>query len=297
MKKTFHFVLFFSLLILTGCLQAQIKVVALHPLMADLARQVGGDHVEVISLMTERDDPHHFQPTPAKINQTRGASLYLASGMGLETYLKKLRDTLGDSARVIEIGKSLPARKLPCPHHDHHEGHHHHGAIDPHWWHRVSNMQRATDIVAEIFAKADAKHSTIYQENARIYQKKLSRLHSWIRREVIKIPKEDRKLATAHISLGYFCDAYGFEAIAIQGINKEEQPSATELAEILHLIREEKIKAIFPEQRSNPKALKTIATETGIRIGGTLITDGSTSYTKMMRHNVNTIVKALAPTP
>ena len=278
---------------------AQMKVVALHPLMGDLARQVGGDHVEVVSLMTANDDPHHFNPTPTTLLKAKGAKIYLASGMGLETYLGKLRDTLGNSATIIEVGKTIPARKIDVSDDDHvhvhgeHGNHGSHGAVDPHWWHRVSNMQRAADVVAKAFASADPEHASYYESKAKNYRKELAQLHSWVRREVTRIPTKNRKLATAHASFGYFCGEYGFESLSIKGINKGGQPSAKELAEIVQIIRAQKIPALFPEQRANPKALQTLSKETGARIGGTLIADGSESYTKMMRHNVNTITKAL----
>ncbi len=279
---------------------SQMKVVALHPLMADLARQVGGQHVEVVSLMGPNDDPHHFNPTPAALHKARGAKVYLASGMGLETYLGKLRDTLAGAATVIEVGKTLPAREVGsafvCTQEGHdHEGHDHGSTIDPHWWHRVSNMQRAADVVAKAFSLADAGHAADYKANARRYRAELSRLNSWVRRTLMAVPKADRKLATAHASFGYFCDEYGFESMAVEGINKGGKPSARVLAEIVTTIRKQQIKAVFPEQRANPKALKTLAQETGVRIGGTLIADGSDSYAGMVRHNVNTILKALAP--
>jgi len=275
---------------------AQMKVVALHPLMADLARQVGGDHIEVVSLMTAHDDPHHFNPTPTTLLKAKGAKIYLASGMSLETYLGKLRDTLGQSATIIEVGKTIPARHIKDAHnHVHSESCNHgsHGTVDPHWWHRISNMQRAADVVAKAFGAADPTHSADYQSNAQSYRSELARLHSWVRRQVIRVPKENRKLATAHASFGYFCDEYGFESLSVKGINKGGQPSAKELAEIVQTIRKEQIPALFPEQRANPKALQTLSQETGARIGGTLIADGSESYIEMMRHNVNTITKAL----
>ncbi|NWK55385.1 zinc ABC transporter substrate-binding protein [Verrucomicrobiaceae bacterium N1E253] len=296
MQQRHHrLVTLFSFLCLATA-SAQTKVVALHPLMADLAKQVGGEHVEVVSLMRAGDDPHHFTPSPTMLNQARGASLYLASGMGLETYLDKLRDTLGNSATILEVGNTLPARTNSgdAHQHDHEHGEHcNHGPTDPHWWHRVSNMQRAADHLARTLSKLDPAHAQDFQANAKAYRKELAQLHSWIRRELIRIPKEKRKLATAHDSFGYFCDEYGMQSLAVQGINKSSAPTAKELAEIINTIRTKNIPAVFPEQRSNPKALKTLSKETGIRIGGTLIADGSESYTKMMRHNVNTITKAL----
>lgn len=274
-----------------------MKVVALHPLIADLARQVGGENIRVISLMTENDDPHHFNPNPTVLHQAKGAKLYLASGMGLETYLGKLRDTIGSEAILLEVGKTIPARAASpgdCGH-DHEHDHHHEGHADPHWWHDIRNMQRAADTLAKAFAKVDAAHAADYRKRARAYRAELAKLDGWVKRELIKIPRADRKLVTAHASFNYFCAAYGFEVVSIKGINKTSEPSAKDLAAIVKAIRSQNIKALFPEQRANPKALQTLAKETGVRIGGSLIADGGTSYTEMMRHNVNTITGALQP--
>lgn len=279
----------------------QMKVVCLHPLMADLAHQIGGEHVQVVSLMRPTDDPHRFNPPASVLHQTRDAKIYLASGMSLETYLDKLRSTLGDSAILVEVGKTLPARETHelCDHsdheHQHTSGHDHRGHTDPHWWHRVQNMQRASDLVADCFAGADPHHAAHYRAHARRYQAELARLHSWIKRELISIPPGERKLLTAHDSFGYFCDEYGFQSLSIKGLNKAGQPSTGKLADIISTIRRENIKAVFAEQRANPKALEALARETGIKMGGTLIADGSASYVEMMEHNVRTIVAAIKP--
>lgn len=280
---------------------AQMKVVCLHPLMADLARNVGGEHVEVISLMRPVDDPHHFNPPASVLHQARDAKIYLASGMALEIYLEKLRSTLGKSAILVEVGKTLPVRETHelCDHseheHQHASTHAHKVHIDPHWWHRVQNMQRACDIVADCFAGVDPVRAAYYRANATRYQADLAKLHSWIKRELLAVPAQQRKLVTAHDSFGYFCDEYGFQSFSIKGLNKANQPSTNKLAGIISTIRQEKIKAIFPEQRANPKALQTLARETGIKVGATLIADGSASYIAMMKHNVHAIVSALRP--
>lgn len=299
--KIFTLIVFVLTLVSAAAQEAApLKVVALHPLIADLAANVGGDHVQVVSLMTANDDPHHFTPTPTALHRAKGAKIYLASGMGMETYLAKLRDTLGGGATLLEVGKSIPARKVHAHHHGHDHGDEecqHEGDSDPHWWHNISHMQRAADAVAKAFAAADPVHAADYQKNARSYRTELAKLEGWVKRELIRIPRADRKLVTAHDSLGYFCDAYGFEAVSVKGINKSSEPSAKDLATVIKTIRSQNIKAIFPEQRANPKALQALSQETGVRIGGQLIADGSTSYISMMKHNVNTITAALITTP
>ncbi len=295
--KTLHRILaaaiFFACLSVTA--QARLKVASLHPLMTDVARQVAGQHAEVVQLIGPNVSPHHFQPTPKSLLRAKGASLYLASGKNLETYLDKLRSTLGSSAKVVEVGRTIPSQEISghdslhvcCPQHAH-------GAIDPHWWHRVRNMQKAARVIAKEFAAADPGNAAAYKANAAAYSKRLAALDAWIRREVSKIPRQRRILSTAHAAFGYFCKEYGFKSLPVKGLTSQQKTSAGYQAVAISELRKNRVRAIFPEQRANPKALRIIAREAGVTIGGTLVADGSSSYEKMMRGNVTKIVSALA---
>ncbi|MBT8038585.1 MAG: metal ABC transporter substrate-binding protein [Verrucomicrobiae bacterium] len=279
----------------SGITQAQLKVASLHPLITDVARQVAGQHAQVVQLIGPHSDPHHFQPTPKSLLRAKGAQIYLVSGKDLETYINKLRSTLGGSATLVEVGKTIPSQKISdrdsmfvcCPRHAR-------GAIDPHWWHRVSNMQKAARVIAKEYSKVDPTHAAAYKANAAAYSKRLSSLHSWIKREVSRIPKKNRVLSTAHAAFGYFCKEYGFKALPVMGITSQQKPTATYQAEAIREIKKNRVKAVFPEQRANPKSLRIIAEEAGVKLGGTLVADGAASYEKMMRDNVTQIVAALA---
>ena len=138
-----------ALLCLASPALAAMKVATLHPIVADLARQVGGANVEVVEILKPGGDVHHFEPATKDIAAMRGSKLILASGKGLETYLDKLRDSLGAGVKLVEVGEKVPSIPYVCDH-DHSEEHdHHHGEFDPHWWHSAENMQRAARIVAQ----------------------------------------------------------------------------------------------------------------------------------------------------
>jgi len=278
-----------------GTVQARLKVASLQPLVTDVARQVAGQHAHVVQLIDAHADPHHFQPTPKALLKAKGSTLYLASGKNLETYLGKLRNTLGSSAKVVEVGRTISSQKISgrdsqfvcCPDHAH-------GAIDPHWWHRVSNMQKAARVIASEFSAADPANAAAYKANAAAYSKRLASLHTWIKREVSRIPRKNRILSTAHAAFGYFCKEYGFKSLPVKGLTAHQKTSAVYQAEAIREIRKNGVKAIFPELRANPKSLQIIAKEAGVKLGGTLIADGSPNYEKMMRDNVTKIVAALA---
>jgi zinc/manganese transport system substrate-binding protein len=281
-------------LFLGTLLGAELKVVSLHPLVGDLLRQVGGDKVEVVDLIGEQGDPHTFEPRTDQIAKVGGAKVYFVSGMGLEGFLPKLRSILPIDVRIVEVGASLPALHGACESHDHDHDHAH--EKDPHWWHSVDLFRRATSVVAEELSKEMPSERESFEANATAYRKQLDELEKWMKREIVKIPKERRKLASAHSAFQYFCDAYGFEAFAIQGLNREQMPGAKEITEMMKTLKKEKVVAIFPERESNPKILKSLTSDIGIKLGEELIADGRgvSSYEAMMRSNVTAMVSALS---
>lgn len=284
----------------SGSALADLKVATLHPLMTELAEKVGGGHVTVVSLLKPGGDPHKFAPSPGDVARIHDAKLILASGKGLEPYLRKLSNNLAPGQKIVEVGRSVPSCKVGpgnemfvcCPAHAA-------GGIDPHWWHSVAGMKRAARVVGEEFAAADPANAAAYQANAAAHESKLAGLDSWVRSQVAGIAKQNRKLCTSHLAFSYFCRDYGFKALPIQGLSREQSPSPQYLAESIAAIKKEKIAAVFPEHLANPKVLQAMVQETGVKLGGQLIADGTgsggaASYEGMIRQNVSRIVAGLA---
>ena len=269
---------------------AELKIAVLHPLLGDLARQVGGDRVEVIDLIGPNGDPHHFEAGPEELRKAEGASIYLVAGMGLEGYLPKLKTIIVGKAQLIEVGATLPPLAG-----DHDDGHHH--EIDPHWWHSIDLFRRAIGIVTQAMATESPANTELFQRNAETYRKQLDDLERWARREISKIPRDKRHLATAHAAFNYFCKDFGFVAHPVQGLNREQMPDPAELAALVADLKANRVAAIFPEKESNPKILTTLTNDTGIRLGEPLVADGTggMGYLEMVRHNVTAIVNGLAP--
>lgn len=273
-----------------------LRVVALHPLMADLARQVGGDRVQVYDVVGEGSNPHRFEPRPEDMQQMRDASLVLAAGMGLEPYLGRLRDTLG-AGKILEVGKTLPTLTVcgsgAC------SGHQHEGNTDPHWWHSIDHMSRASRILAASFGNLDPDAAAIYQQQAGAYRKKLADLKRWAHLELATIPGARRQLATAHEAFGYFANEFNFTTIAIAGLNSEQGTAPQDLAATIEAVRKSQVSTLFPEQFSSSKVLESVCKETGTRLGTALVADGNgagnaAGFEGMIRHNVRAITQAFA---
>ena len=285
--------------------QAELKVATMHPLLTDLARQVGGAEVTVLAVVAEGTDMHHFSPSTQNMKLLSGADLVLVSGKGLENYLGKLRDNLTAGQTLIEVGEAIPSLEMSAAAQlmeaaESGSVEHKHGGVDPHWWNSVENMQRAARSVAAAFAKADATNAGAYDAQASAYVKRLMELKKWARSEFSRIPAGQRKLATAHLSLGYFAQEFGFRLIPVQGLNPEIPATSQDLAAAVDTIRRSRVRAVFPEQGVNPKHLEKIAAETGVVFAGELIADGNgigplATFTGAFEHNVKEIVKSLQP--
>ncbi len=284
--------LFFMIIFAVSLSGAELKVVVFHPLLGDLVRQIGGDRVEVVDVVGEKGDPHNFAPGPKDWAQAKGAKLYLLSGKGLESYVNAVRD-MAVGAKVLEGGSSLPTlhSEVLCEHGGHT---HHHEHEDPHWWHSLDCWRRAARVVGQELEGIDPAGAEHYRAGVRELRKSFSNLDLWVKAELALIPEDKRVLATAHQAFNYFCHDYGFRALAVQGINREQAPSAKFVAEVVATLEKEKVAAIFPELMSNPKMLHTLAKDTGIRIGSALDASGGDSIENMFRGNVEKIVDVLA---
>jgi len=287
------------LLDVRGGANEHIRVAATHPLIGDLARQVGGERVMVIDMIPAGQNVHGFQPTPSLLREVSKAHVVLASGKHLEDgWIGKVRDNLPENVQVHEVGRRIPSLTVDpknelfvcCPNHSH-------GALDPHWWHSIDHMIRATKFVAGYLSDVDPAGKAVYQQNARAYSEKLRSLHQWAKSEIARVEKSKRVLCTAHLAFAYFCDDFGFKMVPVLGLNAEHDPAPGQLAETIGHIKANRVTTIFPESGANPKSLDIIRKETGATLGGTLLADSPTadapSYIDMMKYNIKTIVDSL----
>jgi len=281
--------------VLAGFASAEVKVASLHPLMGDLARQVGGDRVTVVDIGKPGFDVHTFSPTPRDLQAMAQCHVVFASGKGLETYLDSLRDSLG-TLPIFEVGKSIPSRTISgseaiyacCPDHSH-------GVVDPHWWHDVSNMERAAKSVEKELTRLDPAGKDYYGARSKDLRKRYQQLERWVKAQIASLPREQRKLVTAHAAFGYFCKAYKMKPVFVLGLSGDHEVSAQVLAEEVSKLTKENVRAVFPEKQSNPKVLAQIAKQAGARMGGALVADGgAASYEAMIQSNVTSIVRGLA---
>jgi zinc/manganese transport system substrate-binding protein len=280
--------------------QDKPKVVATFSILADLAKNVGGDRVEVATLVGPDGDAHVYSPTPADGRRLAEAKLVVANGLKLEGWMGRLIKSSGAKALVVEAAKGVEPIKAEEHGQDH--GHDHgHADVDPHAWQSVANVKRYVTNIRDGLIAADPAGKAAYEANAAAYLERLDALDKDVRAAIDAIPRDRRKIITSHDAFGYFQKAYGVTFVAPQGVSTEAEASAKDVARIIQQIRREKIPAVFLENVSDPRLVERIAKESGAKIGGRLYSDALSgqdgpagTYIDMMRHNIRALSAALS---
>jgi zinc/manganese transport system substrate-binding protein len=269
--------------------QDKISVVTSFSILADFARNVGGDRVAVTSLVGPNGDVHGYSPSPADGKKLAAAQLIVLNGLGLEGSTERFMSTAANGAKPVIASAGITPLRLG-------------GDLDPHAWQSVANAKIYVANIRDALIAADPADRAVFEANAAAYLKRLEELDTDVGAAIAKIPADKRKLITTHDAFGYFGTAYGVEFIAPHGVSTEAEASARDVARIITQVRMQKIPAVFLENVSDPRLLQRIASESGARVGGTLYSDALTgpdgpapSYIDMMRHNVKQLVSALVP--
>ena len=270
----------------------KLPVVATFSILADFARNVGGERIEVTALVGPNGDTHVYQPKPADAKELGAARLILVNGLGLEGWIDRLIKASGAKAPVIVATKGINPQKMR------EEGR---IGVDPHAWQSIANAKIYVANIRDGLIAADPEGEAAYRTNAENYLAKLDTLEKEVLAEIAKIPPGRRQIITTHDAFGYFGAAYGFRFIAPEGISTETEASARDVAKIIRQIKAQKIPAVFLENVTDPRLLRSIAAESGAKIGGTLYSDAlsppdgpASTYIDMVRNNVRELSAALA---
>ena len=282
-----------------------LRVVTTTGILADWVRNIGGDHVEVFSLVPSGADPHSFQPGARGVTKIADADLVLSVGLGLEgSWLKELlQQTAREPSTLVELGVVVDPIELVGMDDDDQEEDKDgddHGLYDPHFWFDPIRVKLAVAEIADRLSVLDPKRADAYRANAAEYNSRLEELHVWTEQQVNLVPEDRRLLVTSHDSLGYFADRYGFEVVGfILSITTEVEPSAVGLADLVEEVRRQGAPAVFGETTVSERLANALAAESGVKLvrlySGSLGPEGSGSevYLGMARQNVKRITEAL----
>ncbi|MFC0217123.1 metal ABC transporter solute-binding protein, Zn/Mn family [Pseudochelatococcus lubricantis] len=278
--------------------EKKLNVVATTGMVADAVRSVGGEHVDVHALLGPGVDPHLYRQTSSDIAAATRADVVFWQGLHLEAQLQEFLERLGQRKTVIALGEQLPRDRLlkndqnaalPDPH----------VWFDPHLWKGVVTAARDELIRLRPEARAD------FEAGAQAYLAEIDRVADYAAKVLASVPAQSRILVTAHDAFNYFGRAYGYEVRGIQGISTESEAGLKQVEDLVQLIVDRGIGAIFIESSvsdRNVKALVEGAAAKGhkVVIGGELFSDAAGeagtyegTYVGMIDHNVTIIARAL----
>lgn len=275
-----------------------LKVVATVSMLADAVRAVGGERVEVISLLGEGVDPHTYRPTRADIAKLSGADLIIANGLHLEAQLDQTLKALARSKPVLFAAEKIPPERL-LAHEEYND------RKDPHVWMDPKLWSFVVEAVRDELIARDPAGKALFEAGAKTYLGHMQQIDEYTRQVLATVPAASRVLVTAHDAFGYFGRAYGFEVKGIQGLSTESEAGLKRVEELVSLLVARKIRAVFVESsvpERNVRALVEGARARGhqVVVGGELYSDalgtpGSYEGTLvgMLDHNVTTISRAL----
>jgi manganese/zinc/iron transport system substrate-binding protein len=277
----------------------KLKVATTVTMVADLARQVGGDRVEVDALMGPGVDPHLYKAAASDITRLQQADVIFYSGLLLEGKMQDIFAKLARSKRfVYPVTEAIPVDKLLEP--PEFAGHY-----DPHVWFEVPLWKMCVDVVTKGLSEADSAGKDFYEKRAAEVRARMDELHAWALKKSAELPAERRILVTSHDAYNYFGRAYGFQVVGLQGISTVTEAGLADMAKLTDFIKQKKVKAVFVETSVPHHTIERISKDTGVKIGGELFSDAMGTpgqmengydlgtYEGMIKHNMTTIVEAL----
>jgi zinc/manganese transport system substrate-binding protein len=265
----------------------RLNVVASFSILADFVKNVGGDKVDLTTLVGANSDVHVYAPAPSDAKRMADARLLVINGLGLEGWLPRLVQSSGSKAAIVMASNGIAPLS-------------HGSEADPHAWQSVANAKIYVVNIRDALTAAAPADAQTFQVNADRYLAELDALDAEVRAAVAKIPPERRRVISTHNAFGYFASAYGIEFIAPSGVSTENEPSARDIAAIIRQIKAEKIPAVFLENISDERLIRRIAAESSAKVGGTLYSDSLTgekgpapTYIDLVRHNIKALTSAL----
>lgn len=263
-------------LLLAGCLPQPTtprkSVVATFYPLYELARQVGGDRVEVRQLVPSGAEVHDYEPTPGDLARLRQAAVFVYNGAGLERWVSKLEGELPAGAVRVEATRGLPLIRAEAELHEHGHGHESgHGhepgrteQLDPHVWLDPVLAQAVVDNIADGLVQADSAGEASYRRRALDAKQRLEQLHHRYQRALARC--RTRVLLTSHAAFGYLARRYGLRLVSVAGANPEAEPSPRRLRQLVALARQEGVRAVFAESRGAHRTAESLARELGVPV-------------------------------
>ena len=287
----------------------RLRVVTSTVVLADFIQQVGGDRVEVLTIVPPGADPHTYQPTPGDVQKVLGANVAIWNGLGFDEQAERLVEAQAiPNLAVVSLAAGIePIKELPEGHagetaeeHAAHAGEDEHGdehaAGNPHLWLDPTLAMRYVQTIRDTLAVADPANGTTYEQNASRYLAEIAEVDAWALEQVAQIPVERRKLVTFHDAFPYMARHFGLELVGVVLRSPGREPSAQEIAALVTEMQTYDIPTVYAEPQFNARILELAARDAGVQVKR-LYSDSFDSqvgtYLDMIRFNATSLVEGL----
>ena len=277
----------------------KLRVVTTIGMITDIVKNVGAERVEVTGLMGPGVDPHLYKASAGDVQRLNSAQVIFYNGLHLESKMGDILAKMTGNTKTVAVTVDVaPSLLLTPPEFE--------GQYDPHLWFDVTLWMKTVEKVRDTLSEIDPGSAAAYRSNAERYLAKLTQLHQYVKAQAERVPLEQRVLVTAHDAFNYFGKAYGFEVRGLQGISTATEAGIADVQELAIFIAERRIPAIFVESSVSSRSLEAVQAAVNskgfaVDIGGQLFSDAmgnegtpEGTYIGMVRHNIDTIVTALA---
>ena len=274
-----------------GAMAKTLNVVTSFSILGDITQEVGGDRVNVTTLVGPDGDPHTFEPSPQDSALLSKADVVVVNGLGLEGWVDRLIKASGFKGELVVASTGVKTHTL------NEEGK---TVTDPHAWNSAANGAIYAQNILNGLIKADPQDKAALEASGQRYIGQLTEIDGWAKKQFTAIPLAKRKVLTSHDAFGYFGRAYGVTFLAPQGLSSESEASAAQVAALIQQIKADGVHTWFMENQLDPRLVKQIAAATGAQPGGELYPEAlskpggvADSYVKMLRHNVELIAASM----
>lgn len=272
----------------------KLAVTASFSILGDLVAVVGGERVEISTLVGPNEDAHVFEPTPMDVKNIARTKLVVAHGLGFDHWMSRLAAAANYKGEILLASDGVDVRQIPD---DDQLGK---MQMDPHAWHDPQHVASYVRNIGNALSRIDPQGAAYYQKNVVKYVQALNDLDVWAKAQFAQIPAAKRKVITSHDAFGYLGARYGIRFLAPQGFATDSEASAKDVAQLIRQIKRERIRAAYIENMSNPKLLQQLSREAGVTPGGKLYADAlsgvhevAPTYLQFMRYNVEQLVQGM----
>jgi zinc transport system substrate-binding protein len=278
---------------------AQISVTTTIFPLYDAAKAVGGDKIALTNLIPFGVEAHEFEPKAKEMAKLSKGDIFLTSGEVFEPWSAKVIKSLKIKEKTIDMSTKVKLIRSKAVANDHKEDNgHSHASYDPHYWLSIDNQIAITKEIAMVFTKKDPTNAKTYETNCAQYIEKLSTLKNYY--EALNTCK-NKKVIVNHDAFGYIANDYGITQYSISGMSPDTKPSAKQVAQLVKIVRNERINTVFFEEFASDKVAKTIAKEANVKTDALRPIENITAdenqknigYIDIMRANLFKLKKAM----